>query len=135
MPAGTATATDGYWLGQSTVFAHRVQTSLMQVLENVAGETPTGLTGALPTLIHLARASFVKTVVNPSVFPSWLAQFVIAAAADPSVLSAATNATVNYTPITTVALGDTAAAESGLITTSILSAAIASAFDTFVPGI
>lgn len=135
MPAGTATLTDSYWLGQSTVFAHRVQTGLYVTLENVAGETPTGLTGALPTLIHIARAAFVKTVTNPSQFSSWLTQFINAAAADATVIAAATNASSNYTPITSVAIGDTAAAESGLITTAMISNALSSAFDTFVPGI
>src|SRR5258706_5652230 len=123
MPAGTATFTDSYWLGQSTVFAHRVQTGLYVTLENVAGETPTGLTGALPTLIHVARAAFVKTVTNPSQFSSWLTQFVNAAAADATVVAAATNASTNYTPITSVALWDAAAAESGLVTTAMLAAA------------
>lgn len=135
MPAGTPTDTDSYWLSQSTVFAHRVQNALEVTLENVAGETPTGLTGAIPTLIHNARAAFVKTVTNPATAASWLTQFIEAAAADATVISAATNSTVNYTPITSVALGDTAAAESGLITTTMMHSAIASAFDTFVPGI
>jgi hypothetical protein len=135
MPAGTPTDSDSYWLGQSAVFSHRVQTELMKTLENVAGETPTGLTGAIPTLIHNARASFVKTVTNPSAFPTWLAQFITAAAADANVISAATNASVTYTPITSAALGDVGAAEGGLLTSAILATAIASSFDTFVPGI
>lgn len=135
MPAGTPTDSDSYWLSQSAVFAHRVQNALEVTLENVAGETPTGLTGALPTLIHNARAAFVKTVTNPANAAAWLAQFVEAAAADATVIAAATNASTNYTPITSAALGDTAAAESGLITTTMLHNAVASAYDTFVPGI
>lgn len=135
MAAGTPTDSDSYWLAQSTVFAHRAQTALLVVLENVAGETPTGLTGALPTLIHNARAAFVKTVTNPAQFSTWLAEFVTAAAADANVIAAATNAASNYTPITSASLGDTAAAEGGLVTTAILQTAVATSFDTFVPGI
>lgn len=135
MPAGTATESDSYWLGQSSVFAHRVQTELLVVLENVEGETPTGLTGGIPTLIHNARAAFVKTVTNPSQFSTWLTEFINAAAADANVIAAATNASTNYTPITTAAQGDTAAAEGGLITRTLISNALSAAFDTFVPGI
>lgn len=135
MPAGTPTDSDSYWLGQSTVFAHRVQTAWDVVLENVAGETPTGLTGAIPTLIHNARAAYVKTATTPSQYSQILAEVVNLASSDANVIAAATNSASNYTPITSATIGDTAAAEGGLVTTSILQAAVASLFDTLVPGI
>lgn len=135
MPAGTPTDTDSYWLGQSSVFAHRVQTAWNIVLENVAGETPTGLTGAMPTLIHNARAAFVKTATSTAQYSQILAEVVNFAASDANVIAAATNAASNYTPITSAALGDTAAAEGGLVTTAILQTAVSSLFDTLVPGI
>jgi hypothetical protein len=135
MAAGTPTDTDSYWLSQSIVFAHRVQTAVIQYMGVVENEVPTGISGAMPTNTHQARVAFVKQVMSPSNFTNWMTQFIQAAASDANLISAATNATVNYTPITSVAIGDTAAAEGGLATTALISNAVAAAFDTFVPGI
>lgn len=135
MPAGTATLSDSYFLSQSTVFKQRVETSLVTYCNTVENEIPTGVTGTMPTTVHQARDQFVKTITTPSQFATWLTQFVDAAASDGNVIAAATNAASNYTPITSVALGDSAAAEGGLVTATLISNAVAAAFNTFVPGI
>lgn len=135
MPAGTATQSDSYWLSQSPVFQHRVSSALVTYCETVVNEVPTGVTGSMPNTVHQARAQFVKTILNPVSWASWLTQFVTAAAADGNVIAAATNAASNYTPITSAALGDTAAAEGGAVTATLTSNAVAAAFNPFVPGI
>jgi hypothetical protein len=135
MAAGTPTESDSYWLSQSTVFAHRVQVAMIVLSESVENEAITGTGGTMPTLTHEARVSFVKTIQNPSQAATWLPQFIEAAAADPTLIAAATVAATNYTPITSVALGDAAAAEGGPVTTALVNNALSAAFDTFVPGI
>lgn len=137
MPTGTPTLSDSYWLSQSTVFKGRVQTALATYLNTVETEVPTGVTGTMPTSVHEARMNFVKTVITPSNFPSWLGQFAITAAADANVIAAATQASTNYTPITSAAVGDTAAADgqSPNLTATLISNSIAAAFNTFVPNI
>jgi hypothetical protein len=135
MAAGTPTDTDSYFLSQSPVFQHRVQTAVIVYMEVVESEIPTGVTGTMPDVVHQARMNFVKSVMSPSSFTTWMTQFVQAAASDANVVSAATNATVTYTPITSSSIGDTAAAEGGLVTTTLISNAVAASFNTFVPGI
>jgi hypothetical protein len=136
MAAGTPTDTDSYWLSQSPVFSHRVQTALMVYMGVVESEIPTGVTGSMPEVVHNARAAFLKQIdSSQTTLQDALARFIIAAASDANVIAAATNASSNYTPITSASLGDTAAAEGGLVTTTLISNAVAAAFDTFVPGI
>lgn len=133
----TATLSDSYWLSQSTVFRDRVQTALIVYCNTVESEVPTGVTGSMPTSVHIARANFVKTIQNPSNFANWLVLFVNAAASDGNVIAAATAASTTYVPITTAAIGDTQAADgqTPIISSTLISNAIASAFNTFVPGI
>lgn len=137
MATGTPTESDSYWLSQSTVFKGRVQTALATYLNTVEGEVPTGVTGTMPNSVHFARMNFVKTVNNPANFLSWLSQFAISAAADANVIAAATQSATNYTPITSAATGDTAAADgqSPNLTATLISNAVAACFNTFVPGI
>lgn len=137
MATGTPTQSDSYWLSQSTVFKNRVQTALIIYCNTVETETPTGVTGTMPNTVHAARNNFVKNVQNPSNFANYLTLFVQAAASDGNVISAATQATTAYTPITSAATGDTAAADgqSPNVTATLISNAVASAFNTFVPGI
>lgn len=145
MAIGTATLSDSYFLGQSPVFSHRVGVSLMIQCENISSETPTGLTGAIPTYLHNLRKQLVNTVVNPNNFSSWLTQFTYAAAADANLVAAATGAATNYVPITqasgstgttTLQSGDTAAADgqSPPITTALINNAVSNAFNTFISG-
>ena len=137
MPAGTPTATDSFFLSQSTNFKQRVQTDLIVFCNTVETEAPTGVTGTMPNLVHQARASFVKVIQNPANFTNWLTLFVQAAAADGNVISAATVAATNYTPITTIPIADGQAADgqSPIISRTLIQNAIAAAFNTFVPGI
>lgn len=137
MATGTPTLSDSYFLSQSTVFKQRVQTALVTYLNTVETEIPTGVTGTMPTVVHLARSQFVKTIQNPANFSSWLTLFVQVASADANVISAATEATTNYTPITTSGIGDTQAADgqTPIISATLISNSIAAAFNTLVPGI
>lgn len=137
MAAGTPTLSDSYWLGQSTVFKERVQSSLLIECNTINTETPTGVTGTLPNAVHQARKSLVTTILNPGNFSSWLGQFVMIAACDGNVIAAATQSSSNYTAITSAAGGDTAAADgqSPNVTSTLISNAIAAAFNSFVPGI
>jgi hypothetical protein len=127
----TPTELDSYWLAQSTVFAHRVQVELVKLTESIENEPITGTGGTMPTLTHEARVAFVKTIQNPSQAAAWLPQFINAAAADTTLIAAAT-ATAS---ITSTAQGDTAAAEGGPVTDVMVNNALSAAFDTFVPGI
>lgn len=133
----TATLSDSFWLSQSTVFKNRVQTALIVFCNTVEAETPTGVTGTMPTSVHVARSNFVKTIQNPINFSSWLTLFVQAAAADGNVIAAATQASATYVPITSGTVGDTQAADgqTPIVTTTLINNAIAAAFNTFVPGI
>lgn len=133
----TPTQSDSYWLSQSTVFKNRCQTALIVFCNTIETEIPTGVSGTMPTLVHIARMNFVKTIMQPSQFSSWLTLFTNAAASDGNVINAATQVSTTYTPITTAAQGDTAAADgqTPLVSTSLISNAIAAAFDTYVPGI
>ena len=133
--AGTPTQGDSYWLSQSTVFKARVQTALMLTCEAVSSEAITGITGTMPTTIHAQRKGFGATVLNPANFSSWLGQFTMAAACDSAVISAATLASTNYTPITSQATGDAAAAQGGNIPDTTISNAISASFNTFISGI
>ena len=137
MPAGTPTASDSAFLAQSTNFKLRVQTDLIVFCNTVETEVPTGVTGTMPTTVHVARVNFVKTIQNPANFNNWLPLFVQAAAADGNVISAATVAATNYTPITTIPIADTQAADgqTPIISRTLIQNAIAAAFNTFVPSI
>lgn len=133
----TATLSDSYWLSQSTVFKNRVQVALLTYCNTVTNETPTGPTGTMPTATHQLRRQQVANIVNPGSFTSWLTQFTDLAAADGNVIAAATQASTTYSPITTAAGGDTAAADgqTPLVTTTLILNAIAAAFNSTVQGL
>lgn len=133
----TATLSDSYWLSQSTVFKNRVQTALIVFCNTVETEVPTGVTGTMPTSVHLSRTNFLKTIQNPGSFTNWLTLFVNAAASDANLIAAATQASTTYVPITSATIGDTQAADgqTPIITSTLINNAIAAAFNTFVPGI
>lgn len=135
--AGTPTLTDSYFLGQSAVFKQRVQTALVQYCNTIDNEVPTGVTGTMPTVVHQARKAMVQAILNPTNFANWLLQFTMLASADANVIAAATQASTTYTPITTQTLGDTAAADgqTPLIATTLISNAIAAAFNSVVSGV
>lgn len=133
----TATLSDSFWLSQSTVFKNRVQTALIIFLNTVETEIPTGVTGTMPNSVHQSRMNFVKSIQNPSTFTNWLPLFVNAAASDANLIAAATQAATTYVPITSATIGDTQAADgqTPIVTSILISNAIAAAFNTFVPGI
>jgi|SRR5215467_5256166 len=137
MPAGTPTATDSAFLATSTNFKLRVQTDLIVFCNTVETEVPTGVTGTMPNHVHEARMNFVKTIQNPANFTNWLTLFVQSAAADANVISAATVAATNYTPIpdTTTANTQSADGQTPIISRTLIQNAIAASFNTFVPGI
>lgn len=133
----TATLSDSYWLSQSGVFKNRVQTALMTYCNTVETEAITGVTGTMPSSVHQARMNFIKTILSPNQFSSWLPQFVMAAAADGNVIAAATQASSTYVAITSIALGDQQAADgqTPIVSATLISNAVAAAFNTFVPGV
>jgi len=133
----TATLSDSYWLGQSTVFKNRVQVSLLTYCNTVTSETPTGPTGSMPTSTHQQRKNQVAAILNPSSFNNWLTQFTNLAASDSNVIAAATNAASTYSAITTITQGDAAAADgqTPLITITLINNAVAASFNSTVSGI
>lgn len=145
MAIGTATLSDSYFLGQSPIFANRVGISLRVECNTITNETPTGLTGSMPTYLHNLRRNLVDQITSPSNFSSWLVQFTTWAASDGNLIAAATGAATNYIPITqasgstgttTLQSGDNAAADgpAPAITTTLISNAIAASFNTFISG-
>lgn len=119
------------------MFKNRVQVAFMTYCNTVTSETPTGPTGSMPTLTHQARKQQVASMLNPTNFANWLTQVVGMASADGNLIAAATNAASTYSAITTIAQGDAAAADgqTPLITTTLISNAVAAAFNSLVPGI
>jgi hypothetical protein len=135
MAAGTPTLSDSFWLSQSTVFKNRVQTSLQIFCNVVSTESPSSSAGG--TYVHQQRKAQVALMLNPANFPSWLTTFVNLAASDANVIAAATQSTTNYAPITSAAIGDTAAADGQApnLTSTLISNAIAASFNSVVIGI
>lgn len=135
--AGTPTLSDSYWLAQSVVFQHRVQSALLTYCNTVSNETPTGISGSNPSFVHQARKNQVANILNPSSFANWLQQFTMMAAIDGNLIAAATVATGTYVPITSGAVGDTQAADgqSPIVTTTLINNAVAAAFNSFISGI
>lgn len=131
----TATLSDSYWLSQSTVFQNRVQSSLRTYCNTVSNETPSPSAGG--AYVHQQRKAQVATMLNPANWASWVTVFSGLAASDGNVIAAATQASTTYTPITSAATGDTAAADgqSPNVTSTLISNAIASSFNSVVPGI
>lgn len=135
MAAGTPTLSDSYWLSQSGVFQNRVSMALRTYCNVISSETPSS--AAAGSYVHQQRKNQVAAILNPASFASWVTVFAGLAAGDTNVIAAATQSAANYSAITSAALGDTAAADgqSPNVTSTLISNAIAAAFNSVVPGI
>jgi hypothetical protein len=118
---------DQYWLGQSAVFQHMVQASLMSACVAIQSENPS------TTVFHRERAGYVAQITGS--IPAWndaVQRHAFAAAGFTAVINDATaNGTV---AINSTASGDT---QAPLVTDADLDTAISSQFNTFfrTPGI
>lgn len=122
------TLTDSFWLTQSANFKNRVQSALLTQCFNINSEA---LSASMPLALHLARKNFVSQILNFSQFQSWLGQFVFAVSVDSATVTAATGAG----SLTSQATADTAAAQAGPITDTMLNNAASAVFNAFIPNI
>jgi hypothetical protein len=125
------TLTDSFWLTQSSNFKNRVQSALLTTCAAINSEATTGITGTMPNAVHSARKNFVAQILNPVQFSNWMTQFVLACSVDSATVTAATGAA----SLTSVATADTAAAQSGPITDTMLNNACSAVFNAFIAGI
>lgn len=124
----TPTLTDSYWLSQSANFKNRVQSALLTTCFNINSEA---ISSTMPLALHIARKSFVSQILSFQVFQSWLTQFVFACSVDNATVTAATAGG----SLTSQATADTAAAQGGPITDTMLLNACSAAFNAFIANV
>lgn len=111
-------------LSSDPTFQNRVRESLLSFCSTVSGETITGLTGTMPTHLHLLRANFCNTVVmSPD---NYKVLFADMAASNATVIGDATQA--GTVPLT----GTNVAAQATKVLDTDLNNAVAAVLNVFL---